>query len=46
LAAAALLSASRVRGAWIAGLAMATGMSISLEVLPLAAAFGAVLAVR
>ena len=46
LAAAALLSASRVRGAWIAGLAMATGMSISLEVLPLAAAFGAVLALR
>jgi len=46
LAAAALLSASRVRGAWTAGLAMATGMSISLEVLPLAAAFGAVLAVR
>jgi len=46
LAAAALLSASRVRGAWIAGLALATGMSISLEVLPFAAAFGAVLALR
>ncbi|MBO0749382.1 MAG: hypothetical protein J2O44_02990 [Porphyrobacter sp.] len=46
VATSALLSTSRARGGWIAGLALAAGMSISLEVLPFAAAFGAVLALR
>ncbi len=46
LAASALLSTSRARGGWLAGLALATGMTISLEVLPFAAAFAAVLALR
>jgi hypothetical protein len=41
-----LLSASRARGGWIAGVALATGLSISLEVLPFAAAFAGVLALR
>jgi hypothetical protein len=44
VAASALLARSRVRGGWIAGLALATGMAISLEVLPFAAAFAAVMA--
>ena len=46
VATSALLSASRARGGWIAGLALATGLSISLEVLPFAAAFAAMLALR
>lgn len=31
------------KGGWVAGLAMATGLSVSLEILPIAAAFGGVL---
>ena len=34
------------KGGWVAGLAMAFGLSISLEVLPMAAAFGGVLFLR
>lgn len=46
VAVSALLSRTRARGGWLAGLALAAGMSISLEVLPFAAAFAAVLALR
>ena len=45
-AVASLVVKDRVRGAWIAGVALGTGMTISLEMLPLAAAFGAVFAFR
>ncbi len=38
--------ASQVRGAVLAGVAIAVGMTISLELLPLAAAFGAAFALR
>lgn len=46
LAAATLFSRRPTRGAVIAGLALAAGLSISLEVLPFAAAFAGVLALR
>ena len=46
VAASTLLYANRARGGWIAGLALAAGMSISIEVLPFAAAFAAALALR
>lgn len=46
LAAATLFAARPKRGAAVAGLALATGLSISLEVLPFAAAFAGVLALR
>ena len=42
----ALAHRSAAKGGAIAGLAMAAGMSISIEILPLAAAFGGVLALR
>jgi hypothetical protein len=44
LATAALFDRKPRRGAWIAGLALAAGLSISLEVLPFAAAFAGILA--
>lgn len=34
------------KGGWVAGIAMAFGLSISLEILPMAGAFGAILFVR
>ena len=34
------------KGGWLAGIAMAFGLSISLEILPMAGAFGAILFVR
>ena len=46
LASATLFSQRPTRGAVIAGLALAAGLSISLEVLPFAAAFAGVLALR
>jgi hypothetical protein len=45
-AVAALLQRNPVRGAWIAGLSLATALSISLEVLPFAAAFAGLYALR
>lgn len=46
LALAALLSGKPWKGGALAGLAVAAGLSISLEILPLAAAFGGVLLLR
>jgi hypothetical protein len=46
VALAGLATASQVRGAVLAGMALAVGLSISLELLPIAAAFGAVFALR
>jgi len=46
LAAATLFAARPKRGTVVAGLALAAGLSISLEVLPFAAAFAAMLALR
>ncbi len=45
-AVAALLQRSPVRGAWIAGLSLAAALAISLEVLPFAAAFAGLYALR
>lgn len=42
----ALMARSPYKGGWIAGLALATGLTISLEGLPFAAAVAAVLALR
>ncbi|WEK45369.1 MAG: hypothetical protein P0Y56_10005 [Candidatus Andeanibacterium colombiense] len=46
LALAALMTRRPWRGGALAGIALAAGLSISLEILPLAAAFGAVLLLR
>jgi len=46
VALAAVLSRKAVRGGWIAGAALAAWLSISLEGLPMTAAFGAILALR
>jgi hypothetical protein len=45
-AVAALLQRNSVRGAWIAGSSLAAALSISLEVLPFAAAFAGLYALR
>lgn len=46
LALAALLPRRGARGAWLAGLAMAAGLMISIELLPMAGAFALVLFLR